>query len=272
VKDIINGFNAHSYSILYWLVAFIAFFIVIMGRYLFIAGIFYTIFYIWFPKKWRDRKLCARSYKPGQLQNEIRWSIISAAIFSVFGIISLWLWIAGYTKIYSNVLQYRIWWLPVSLSLSMFLQETYYYWLHRLMHLPLFYSVVHKVHHDSYTTSPFTAFSFHPIESFLQAIALPLVLLVIPLHPVTLVLLLTIMTFTSVINHLNIEIYPRGYAAHPVGKWLIGPTHHAKHHTRYQYNFGLYFTFWDKLLKTESPDHDHSSVSVATEIKEVIRV
>jgi Delta7-sterol 5-desaturase len=254
VKDFINSLHGLSHSSFYWLIAFVVFFIVITGRYLLIAGLFYAIFYSWFPALWKERKLTNRLYKPGQLKKEISWSIVSAAIFSVFGVLSLWLWESGYTKIYGDIAQYGAWWLPVSLVLAMLFQETYYYWSHRLMHHPLLFSVVHKIHHDSYTTSPFTAFSFHPFECLLQAIALPLLLLVLPLHPVILLVLLTFMTFTSVINHLNIEIYPRAYAAHPVGKWLIGATHHARHHTLYRYNFGLYFTFWDKLLKTECPD------------------
>jgi sterol desaturase/sphingolipid hydroxylase (fatty acid hydroxylase superfamily) len=41
-----------------------------------------------------------------------------------------------------------------------------------------------------------------------------------------------------------------------VGKWFIGATHHARHHKQYRYNFGLYFTFWDRLTNTEAPDTD----------------
>ena len=185
------------------------------------------------------------------------WSTLSALIFAAFACCTLWLWQAGCTKIYTGTEQYGNWWLPVSLLLAMLFQETYYYWLHRLMHHPSIYSIVHKVHHDSYTTSPFTAFSFHPLECLLQAFALPLLLLVLPLHPITLLVLLSVMTLTSVINHLNIELYPGRFHAHPLGKWLIGATHHAAHHALYQYNFGLYFTFWDRLFKTESKFNQH---------------
>jgi sterol desaturase/sphingolipid hydroxylase (fatty acid hydroxylase superfamily) len=60
------------------------------------------------------------------------------------------------------------------------------------------------------------------------------------------------MTFSSVINHLDIEIYPRN-SYNTWSKWVIGATHHSLHHTYYKYNFGLYFTFWDRIKKTESP-------------------
>ena len=89
----------------------------------------------------------------------------------------------------------------------------------------------------------------------------------IPMHLISLVVFLIIMTVTSVINHLNSEIYPAGTHRHWFGRWWIGATHHALHHSQFKYNFGLYFTFWDHWMCTESPDfntlfeekskHDH---------------
>lgn len=56
------------------------------------------------------------------------------------------------------------------------------------------------------------------------------------------------------INHLNTELYPRDFNRHWLGRWLIGATHHSLHHTQFRFNYGLYFTFWDKWMRTESPD------------------
>jgi lathosterol oxidase len=62
------------------------------------------------------------------------------------------------------------------------------------------------------------------------------------------------MTFSGAINHLNTELYPHAFDRHWLGRWLIGPTHHSLHHSQFRYNYGLYFTFWDKWMHTESPD------------------
>ena len=137
----------------------------------------------------------------------------------------------------------------------MFLHESYYYFMHRFMHKPKIYRFIHKTHHDSIIPSPFTAFSFHPVEGVLQAAVLPLLLLFIPIHYYVLIVYLFIMTFSSIINHLDIEIYPKDFNKHAIGKWIIGATHHSLHHSQFKYNFGLYFTFWDKFFKTESPDY-----------------
>jgi Delta7-sterol 5-desaturase len=148
---------------------------------------------------------------------------------------------------------YPLWWAPLSLAVAMLAHETYYYWLHRWMHQPRIFRIVHKVHHDSNITSPWTAFSFHPLEGVLQAVFLPLLLMVLPMHLYVIILQLTIMTLSSVINHLDIEIYPKRFYKHFLGKWLIGATHHSLHHKQFKYNYGLYFTFWDKWKGTESP-------------------
>lgn len=229
------------------------FFIIITGRYLFISGIFYFIFYIWHPEKWKKKKLSARRYPPGQLRKEITWSIITAGLFAVMGVITLLLWQKGFTQVYTQVSAFGWYYLPLSLLLSLLFQETYYYWLHRWMHIPSVFRIVHKVHHESNITSPFTAFSFHPIEGFLQALILPLSLLLIPMHPVVILIQLLIMSISSVINHLNIEICPAYFQKSVIGKWLIGATHHSLHHSQFKYNYGLYFTAWDKWKKTESP-------------------
>lgn len=246
-----------DFSTMYWFLwATAGVFAVVIGRYLLIAGLFYSIFYIWFPQRWQQRKINRKPVAPKQLKTEVLWSMVTALIFAVSGAIMLVLWQKGYTQIYTDATEYGLLWLPASLLIALFLHETYYYWLHRWMHHPKVFRIVHKVHHNSNITSPWTAFSFHPLEGLLQAIFLPLLLLVMPMHIYVLIVQLTIMTFSSVINHLDIEIYPKRFHKHFMGKWLIGATHHALHHKQFKYNYGLYFTFWDKWEKTESPVYE----------------
>ncbi len=228
-------------------------FLVVIGRYILISGLFHLWFCIWKKDKWTNRSLSKKKIDKKQFYTEIKWSVITSLIFAVAGSFTTLLWQKGYTCLYLDVNKYPLWYLPVSLLVSMFIHETYYYWLHRWMHQPKVFKLLHKVHHDSNTTSAWTAFSFHPLEGLLQAIILPVTIIVIPMHVYVLLLQLTIMTFSSVINHLEIETYPANFHKHFIGKWIIGATHHSLHHKQFKYNFGLYFTFWDKWKKTESP-------------------
>lgn len=68
-----------------------------------------------------------------------------------------------------------------------------------------------------------------------------------PLHYAVLLATLMIMTVSAVINHSGIEIFKS-----KVSKHLIGSTHHDLHHEEFKTNYGLYFTWWDKWMKTES--------------------
>ena len=212
---------------------------------------YFILFFTYgFLKKFEVRKINKKKYKKGQLQKEIKWSLITSILFALSGTITVILWQKGFTKIYLKIDHYGWWYLPFSLLLFMLLQETYYYWLHRWMHRPQVFKIVHKIHHESLIASPFTAFSFHPIEGLLQAIFLPVMLMILPMHYFVIIILLTIMTFSSVVNHLDIEIYSKD-AKNTFRKWVIGATNHSLHHQFFKCNYGLYFTFWDKIKKTE---------------------
>lgn len=244
------------HTLLLFLAAAIVIFIMIMGRYFLIAGLFHCWFYVWKKDKWAARRLFTRGQDPKQFREEVKWSTITATIFALAGALGYLLWLEGYTRVYVDPLSYPVWWLPVSLVLFMFIHETYYYWVHRWMHIPSVYRLVHKVHHNSHITSPWTAFSFHPLEGLLQAIIIPLLVMLIPINLHVLILLLTIMTFSSVVNHLGIEVYPAWMHRNWLGRSFIGATHHSLHHKQYKYNYGLYFTFWDRWAKTESPAYE----------------
>ena len=252
-----------------WFITLVGiFFLIISGRYFLIAGLFYLFFYTWFPEVWKKRKLNQKEYKKGQFIREVKWSLVTSFIFSIAGALTVVLWQHGYTKIYESLSLYGWWYLPVSLIIFMLLHETYYYWFHRWMHNPKIFRIVHKVHHDSNITSPFTAFSFHPLEGLIQAVFMPVILMILPMHYYIIIIQLILMTFSSVINHLDIEIYPSSFLLRYPGRWLIGATHHSLHHRQFKYNYGLYFTFWDKIKKTESPLFKHL-FSSATGKKEV---
>ncbi len=225
----------------------------VMVRYLILSGICHLYFYGWKKEAWLNRKINLKPYPPQQFRKEAFWSTLTSLIFAIVGASAAVLWQKGYTKIYLDIHEYPLVWLPVSIMLAMLVHETYYYWLHRWMHQPRIYKIVHHVHHESRITSAWTAFSFHPLEGLLEALIMPVIIIVIPMHIYAIVAHLSIMTITAAINHLDIEIYPKNTVGDWTGKYMVGATHHSHHHKYYRYNYGLYFTFWDKIAKTESP-------------------
>ena len=135
---------------LWFLIATLVVYAVVVGRYFLMSGLFHLIFYKWRKEKWESRKINKRDYPGDQFRKEIVRSNITAILFGLSGALLLLLWQKGYTKLYENINDYPLWWLPLSLVITLVLQETYYYWLHRWMQIPAVFRNVHKWHHDSH--------------------------------------------------------------------------------------------------------------------------
>jgi len=59
------------------------------------------------------------------------------------------------------------------------------------------------------------------------------------------------MIFKNALGHSGYEIFPRSATKHWFWKHITTVTHHDMHHEKGSANFGLYFTWWDKLMGTE---------------------
>jgi lathosterol oxidase len=200
--------------------------------------------------RWRHRDLYA-GLDP-QIRREIGWSLASAAIYGVPAGVLAWGWQAhGWTRIYEDVHAYPLWYLPVSVLLYLVAHDAWFYWTHRWMHRPRVFKLAHAVHHASRPPTAWAAMAFHPIEAVSGAVAIPLLVLVIPIHVAALGLVLTIMTVMGVTNHMGWEIFPKFMWGGRLGGWLITASHHQRHHERYGCNYGLYFRFWDRLCGTD---------------------
>ena len=225
-------------------------------RYFLIVGPLQYLFYRSPIQPLRQRQIYKKLPHEKSRFYEIRWSLVTSLVFAVAGAGITWLWEKGYTQIYLRFDEYPLWYLPLSFFLYLVLHDTYFYWTHRLMHHPKLYRKIHAVHHKSLEPSGWASFSFHPTESVIEALILPLLLLLVPIHPLVFLLHLTFMTLTAVSNHLGFELLPSWTRNWGLSKYFISATHHAQHHKFFNYNYGLYFSFWDRWLGTNHPDFD----------------
>lgn len=187
-----------------------------------------------------------------QVRREIGWSLASAAIYGVPAGVVMWGWrTQGWTRIYTDAGAYPLWWLPVSVVLYLLAHDTWFYWTHRWMHRPGPFRLAHAVHHRSRPPTAWAAMAFHPIEAVTGAVAIPSLVLLIPIHWGALALVLTVMTVMGVTNHMGWEVFPKWLWRGRLGGWLITASHHQRHHERYGCNYGLYFRFWDRLCGTD---------------------
>ena len=115
---------------------------------------------------------------------------------------------------------------------------------------------VHRAHHLSSNPSPWAAYAFSPGEALVQAAYVPLVMLVLPVQELALFAFLTYMIVRNVIGHAGVELFPRGFVHGPFHALSTTTTHHALHHRRSDVNFGLYFPWWDWVMKTTHPHYE----------------
>jgi len=203
--------------------------------------------------------LATRHVRPGlyaglqpQIRREIGWSLASAAIYGIPAGVVAWGWQErGWTLIYTEWSAWPLWWLPVSVLLYLLAHDAWFYWTHRWMHAPRPFRIAHAVHHASRPPTAWAAMSFHPIEALTGAVVIPSLVFLIPIHVAMLGLVLAIMTFMGVTNHMGWEVFPRVLVQGSAGRWLITASHHQRHHEQYRCNYGLYFRFWDRLCGTD---------------------
>ena len=142
-----------------------------------------------------------------------------------------------------------------TLVLMIVAHDAYFYWTHRAMHHPRLFRVFHRTHHRSHAPTPWAAYAFDWPESIVQAMFLPLFLLFVPVHGLVSYLFLTHMIVRNVMAHAGVELFPRGWAGSRWLGWMTATTHHDQHHATSRWNYGLYFTWWDRLMGTEHPDY-----------------
>ena len=247
--NFINNIDLTDFRTL--LLLYLILFAIILFRYVLLSGSYYYLFHIIFKKKYAHRMLTTKMPSANQIKREVRLSLYSTFVFGLVGVALLVLWQNGYTKIYMNPRDYPLWYFPISILIFMVLHDTYYYWMHKWMHDYKWLRLYHLDHHKSVNTTVLTSFSFHPVESFFQAIILPVLFIMVPLNIFAILIILLLMTVSAIINHAGVEIYPSNSLFSGFRKYIIGATHHDIHHRHAQKNFGLYFTFWDRLMKTE---------------------
>ena len=233
----------------------LAFFAIILIRYVLMAGFAYWLVYLRTAAPTPVGRPGVRPPTQEAMRDDIRLSVVSAIVFALATAAVMMLQDQGLTKLYGRVQDHPLWYLALSYGAVLVLQDGWFYATHRLLHRPALFPWFHRGHHRSRPPTPWTSFAFDPLEALLQALFLVAVVLVLPLHFITLMAVLTTMTVWAIVNHLGPDHLPLGFPHHWLGRWLIGPAHHSLHHRRHGVHFGLYFTFWDRLLGTEDPSY-----------------
>lgn len=232
-------------------------------RYFLFAGMAFLYFYVFYKESMIARKIQAKSPKNADIYREILFSVMTATLLASTVYLLTSPDIRPFTKLYFNVSDYGIVYFCFSFLLIVIIHDTYFYWMHRAVHHPKLFNHIHFVHHQSTNPTPFTSFSFHPLEGILEIIIIPILTFIFPIHLLALILFILFMTIYNVYGHLGFEIYPAWFNRNPILKWLNTSVNHNMHHHYFKGNYGLYFRFWDEWMGTTHQKYDETFEKVA---------
>ncbi|PSN20297.1 hypothetical protein C7271_02930 [filamentous cyanobacterium CCP5] len=194
--------------------------------------------------------------RQGAIAEDIKLSILSVIAFALGAACFMLCFRRGYTQIYLDWQTQGFGYLIFSYAVVLLAQDTFFYFMHRLFHVRPLFQWFHRGHHRSRPPTPWTFFAMEPLESFIQAAFLLALTLVLPLHIGVLIAVLLTMSVWAAGNHLGFQVVPDSRLSRQIGKWCIGSTYHLVHHQRYTRHYGLYFTFWDRMLGTQDDSLD----------------
>lgn len=204
---------------------------------------------------------------------EAKYSFFTVIIFGLVILPVMWATRERYTLVYYPINKYGYAYYFFSIVLMIVVHDAYYYWTHRLLHWKNIFKYVHKTHHLSLNPTPFSAYALHPVEALINVSIIPLIVFTIPYHVSAITVFSAYTLMMNVGGHMGHEFFPKGFATNKWFKWHNTATHHNMHHRYVKYNFGIYFNFWDRVMKTNHPKYeDHfEQVIVQREQEKLVR-
>jgi sterol desaturase/sphingolipid hydroxylase (fatty acid hydroxylase superfamily) len=118
-----------------------------------------------YSAKWLDTDNPTFLFRNQTTDNMI-WTLTSGIpIWTAYEVVTLWVFANDYIPWVSWAAH------PVYFALLMLaiplLREVHFYCVHRLLHVPVLYRTVHRLHHNNVNPGPWSGLAMHPVEHLL---------------------------------------------------------------------------------------------------------
>lgn len=206
--------------------------------YFLFAGVSYYVIFHLFPEKLlteEDKKV-----KPGQIRKEIKASVEGIPFITIIIAPIFLVERYGYSKLYADINEYGYVYAAFSIVWFLMFTDFCIYWIHRGLHYPPVYKVLHAKHHSFLAPTPWAAIAFHPVDGWCQALPYHLFVFIFPFHKW---IYFTMFIFVQL---WTISIHDRVSLCGLDG-FINGAAHHSGHHLYFKFNYGQYFTLWDRV-------------------------
>lgn len=230
-------------------------------RYLVTCGGAFLLFWVLLKDRLRHRRCQPEVPRFSVQLDELKTSLLGIIFFMLPTILAIPLYLAGYLSLELDPSAISPAMLALSFGLYVLGADTWFYWMHRAMHDSRVYRWAHALHHRFEQPSPLAGYSFAFLEGVLLGMFTPVVAVVfplvlgIPLNAGVLAIFVIWFSLNEAYVHLGFEILPRGFASNPIGRWIGTSVFHNMHHEQPAYNFGVYFTWWDRMMGTIHPGY-----------------
>jgi hypothetical protein len=147
-----------------------------------LAGGVWLFFCILFQTAFRHRRISIHEQTPGQIRREFLLSLRSIFIFGLITGAVIFAGTYGWNRLYKRPDEYGWTWFFLSVGVMVLMHDAYFYWTHRMMHLPWLYRAFHHEHHRSRSPTPWAAYAFSVPEALVQGGIGALIAFTIPIH------------------------------------------------------------------------------------------
>lgn len=190
------------------------------------------------------RVLDSRPVKTEQLHREWRQSLHSVLIFGVGMVVPWGLLQLGWAQLAPSASALRI---ALEILVLMLWNDVHFWLNHRLLHTPAL-ARFHTDHHRSYVTTPWSTYSFHPVEALMLGNIILLPMLVHDFYFWSLAAVPVLSLVLNAIGHSNYDFFPQVSDTHP----LAASRRHHLHHARPRGNYGFALAFMDQWMRTQA--------------------
>jgi sterol desaturase/sphingolipid hydroxylase (fatty acid hydroxylase superfamily) len=123
-----------------------------------------------------------RFFLGSQTRENIFWTLVSGVpVWTAYEAFTLWLFANGHIT-WLQWSHHPVWFVALMLPIPLW-REVHFYTMHRLIHSPRLYKMIHSLHHRNTNPGPWSGLSMHPIEHLLYFSAVA-IHWVVPSHPI----------------------------------------------------------------------------------------
>lgn len=148
-------------------------------------------------------------------------------------------------------------------------EDAWHYWLHRMLHTPMMYKKIHKLHHQYSAPFGLAAEYASPLEVMILAfgtVGVPVMWSAITgnLHILTMYIWIVLRLFQAIDAHSGYE-FP--WSLHNILPFWAGADHHDVHHEKFLGNYSSSFRWWDVAFGTKIDSFSEARAKKAAQAK-----